>query len=115
MLLDLDGFKAVNDARGHAAGDELLRRVAASIDETVRATDCSSRVGGDEFAVLLEQSDGVTAPAVSERIVVAVARHCDATAGWASCPADAGDGEALYRLADGRLYERKRERAGARG
>jgi diguanylate cyclase (GGDEF)-like protein len=108
VLLDLDGFKAVNDLQGHAAGDDLLRRVAAAIDGAVRATDATSRVGGDEFAVLLEQSDGITAPTVAARIVDAVSLHSAATAGSASCPEDAGDAEELYRLADARLYERKR-------
>jgi diguanylate cyclase (GGDEF)-like protein len=115
VLLDLDGFKAVNDLQGHAAGDDLLRRVAGSIDEAVRATDATSRVGGDEFAVLLEQSDGISAPCVSERIVEAIALHSPVTAGWASCPDDAVDADGLYRHADARLYERKRDGAVARG
>ena len=115
VLLDLDGFKGVNDLQGHAAGDDLLRRVAASIEEAVRATDATARVGGDEFAVLLEQSDGVAAPVVAERIVDAVTGHAGATAGWASCPDDCESGEQLYRRADARLYERKRDGAAARG
>ena len=115
VLLDLDGFKAVNDLRGHAAGDALLRDVAAAIDQTVRATDATSRVGGDEFAVLLEQTDVITAPVVAGRIVDAVAPVAGITAGWASCPADAETAEDLYRLADAHLYERKRDGAVARG
>jgi diguanylate cyclase (GGDEF)-like protein len=115
VLLDLDGFKQVNDVQGHAAGDELLRAVAEAVDQAVRATDVTSRVGGDEFAVLLEQSDGVTAPMVAGRIVDAVSGVSGVTAGWASCPADAEDAEALYRLADTRLYEHKRDGALLRG
>ena len=115
VLLDLDGFKSVNDLQGHAAGDDLLRRVAASIDQAVRATDATSRVGGDEFAVLLEQSDGISAHLVVERVVEAVSIHCSVTAGWAACPDDADSAEALYRLADARLYEHKRDGLVARG
>ena len=115
VLLDLDGFKAVNDRQGHAAGDALLRAVAVAVEQTVRATDVTSRVGGDEFAVLLEQTDRITAPVVAERIVDAVEPVSAITAGWASCPGDGETGEDLYRLADAHLYERKRHGAVARG
>jgi len=107
VLLDLDDFKAVNDREGHAAGDDLLRSVGEAIVRTVRATDATSRVGGDEFAVLLEQTDDVTAPVVAQRILAAVAPYSRATTGCASCPDDAQTGDELYRVADARLYEGK--------
>ncbi len=54
LFLDVDGFKSVNDQHGHGYGDELLRRVARLIDESTRAADTAARIGGDEFAVLIE-------------------------------------------------------------
>ena len=57
MIIDIDGLKAVNDTYGHHAGDNLLRRVAAIMGERIRATDIVARLSGDEFAVLMPQSD----------------------------------------------------------
>ena len=57
VYLDLDGFKEVNDRLGHNAGDDVLKKVAQTIQANIRATDCVARLGGDEFAVLLSQTD----------------------------------------------------------
>ena len=54
LLIDLDGFKAINDTYGHAAGDRVLMHVAQQIDALVPSRDVAARLGGDEFAVLLE-------------------------------------------------------------
>lgn len=65
MMLDLDGFKAVNDACGHGAGDDVLKEVAARLRDSVRSTDTIARIGGDEFGVLVT---GITGTEDAERI-----------------------------------------------
>jgi diguanylate cyclase len=72
LALDLDRFKAVNDSGGHAAGDEILRRVAAVCQEHVRASDTVARLGGDEFAILLANCDLDRARAVGEKLMRAL-------------------------------------------
>jgi diguanylate cyclase (GGDEF)-like protein len=67
-LLDLDNFKRINDTRGHQAGDETLRRVASRLLSTVRSEDSICRLGGDEFLVLMTDTDAATASRVAERI-----------------------------------------------
>ena len=73
LLLDLDGFKLVNDSLGHLAGDQLLVQVAARVGDCVRGTDIAARFGGDEFAILLDDIVDVESPvAVAERIHAAL-------------------------------------------
>ncbi len=69
MLMDLDGFKAVNDSFGHGTGDELLTAVSQRLSTCLRSADVAARLGGDEFAVLLETSTRAEALAVGERIL----------------------------------------------
>ena len=71
VYLDLDGFKMVNDSRGHEAGDQVLREVAARVTRAVRTLDTVSRLGGDEFAILIEESARVLdeAETVAERVL----------------------------------------------
>jgi diguanylate cyclase (GGDEF)-like protein len=71
--LDLDGFKGVNDSFGHSEGDRLLRTIATLVAQSARATDVVARVGGDEFAVLMPDTDAEQARALLERIAGAVA------------------------------------------
>lgn len=68
LLLDLDGLKLINDGMGHAAGDRALRILARCASETVRHGDLVARIGGDEFAVLLPNTETSTAQAVAQRI-----------------------------------------------
>jgi diguanylate cyclase (GGDEF)-like protein len=70
LLIDLDGFKQVNDVHGHAAGDHLLVAVADRLRDMVRGADTSARLGGDEFAVLLDGAGD--AEAVAERVLTAL-------------------------------------------
>lgn len=73
LMVDLDNFKTINDTFGHMAGDALLRRVAAILSEIVRRSDMVSRYGGDEFLVLLPETDLEGADALSEKIRATVA------------------------------------------
>lgn len=69
LMIDLDGFKHVNDEQGHLVGDELLRRIAHSVEQCTRAVDVSGRFGGDEFVVILTDSDAHEATIVASRLV----------------------------------------------
>ncbi len=122
MYLDLDGFKPVNDNHGHAAGDELLRIVAARLRRAVRAEDMVSRIGGDEFACLLgglhdrEQLghlaakvfDAISAPCKIGALRVAV----HPSIGIAVCPDDGTTSEILLQNADKAMYAAKRQQTG---
>jgi diguanylate cyclase (GGDEF)-like protein/PAS domain S-box-containing protein len=116
LFVDLDGFKVVNDSKGHAAGDELLRTVAREIEARVRRTDAVARIGGDEFAVLLPGATAAQAERVAEKITAAVASVWPAGGkGGASVGVtelEPGDRTALDVLAaaDRAMYAVKRSR-----
>jgi diguanylate cyclase (GGDEF)-like protein len=116
LLLDLDGFKAINDRLGHQAGDELLRQIAPRLRSAVREDDLCARLGGDEFAVLLIDTPIDAARHTAERIVerlrvpYAIGRervHVGASAGVASAPLPARDVAELLRCADIAMYAAK--------
>jgi diguanylate cyclase (GGDEF)-like protein len=118
VVLDVDRFKAVNDAHGHAAGDAVLRAVAARAGAAVRAGDVLARVGGEEFAILLAGADLARAVEAAERLRRALAAAPVEAAGLAlrvtasfGCAAlGAGEApQALVARADARLYEAKRD------
>jgi diguanylate cyclase (GGDEF)-like protein/PAS domain S-box-containing protein len=75
LVIDLDNFKDVNDAFGHKAGDDLLKGVAGAVRHRIRQTDLLARIGGDEFAVLLPQTDSEQAQVAADGIVKAMGRH----------------------------------------
>ena len=122
IIIDLDGFKDVNDTYGHAAGDELLRTTAARLNANVRANDTVSRLGGDEFVVLLPRlTDDTIADAVADRIlrdllqplVVGEAMlSIRASAGIAITRGGGHDVDEILREADQALYQAKAEGKG---
>jgi diguanylate cyclase (GGDEF)-like protein len=118
LYLDLDGFKPVNDALGHAAGDEVLKEVARRLHAVVRETDTVARLGGDEFAVLLEpHGDREQAEMVAQRILDSVSepitvgnKQCSVgiSIGIALSSAQNFDTEAFIKKADAAMYEAKK-------
>jgi len=112
VLLDLVGFKAVNDTLGHPAGDELLVWTSAALHQLVRPRDAVARLGGDEFALILPEAAPAAALDVADRVRRTLAERVQATPGTAAAPADGSDIETLVRVADERLYA---ARASARG
>ena len=120
VVVDLDHFKSVNDTRGHPVGDRVLRCVADALGAIARSSDLVARVGGDEFAVALVETDQDGGDVFVERLRACVEERCAAddlpgdgifSAGVAHFPTEAKGAAALFELADARLYERKRARA----
>jgi len=113
VLLDLDGLKRLNDTLGHPAGDEALRALGDRLRRVLRYGDNAARIGGDEFALLLPNTDPEDVPALLERVGTTALGEADIPGfsyGLAVCPAEAEDTETLVRLADERLYAAKESR-----
>ncbi len=122
LLIDLDGFKEVNDALGHKAGDHLLRKLGPRLRARLNRQDVLVRLGGDEFAVLLAAADG---PEPAERCALELLEairepfaleginvHVDASIGIALAPAHCRDSSTLLRFADVAMYHAKRQGKG---
>ena len=114
LLIDIDHFKAYNDRFGHAAGDKMLKRIVLDIMAAARMSDLTYRFGGEEFVVIADGINADDALTLGERMRrrIADSHAGDASGvtvsiGIASCARDATDYDALFEIADKRLYEAK--------
>lgn len=114
LMADVDEFKKYNDAFGHPAGDEVLKKVAGILLSSTRSVDCTARYGGEEFAVLLTDTTGEVAAEVAERIRARVAaqefpgRKITLSIGIAEFPEHGQTAEEVISCADEALYTAKR-------
>ncbi|QDX80202.1 hypothetical protein B9N43_02350 [Denitratisoma sp. DHT3] len=119
MLLDLNGFKGINDNFGHHVGDELLKQVAERLSSVLRATDCVARLGGDEFIVCTgELADIQSTAHVAQKmldvldvplVIGSTTFNVSASVGIALYPEDGENMEVLVRNADAAMYQAKRQ------
>jgi diguanylate cyclase len=117
LMIDVDHFKQINDRYGHPAGDHVIRNVAAIVSRTVRASDISGRFGGEEFAVVLPETDIEGAAVIAERIRKRIEAatmepaegiRCTVSIGIAAAQPDVEDAGDWISRADRALYEAKR-------
>ncbi|HKY53700.1 MAG TPA: sensor domain-containing diguanylate cyclase [Anaerolineales bacterium] len=124
IMMDLDGFKAVNDTYGHSVGDDVLRLVFNQMARGVRNTDFLARYGGDELTLILTQSDMSSAQIVAEKIVEGMSRlkyklpdgrklKLGISGGIAIFPVNARSGPDMLRAADAALYQAKKHKRGS--
>ncbi len=122
LLLDLDGFKAVNERFGHLEGDRLLAEIGAALSDEVRAEDSVFRQGGDEFAVIAPETNAEEAEEVAARLRARAGRRgfgsddtrpVSAAVGFAMFPADGSTVDDLLGFADTDLFVAKRHRRAA--
>jgi diguanylate cyclase (GGDEF)-like protein len=123
IMMDLDGFKEVNDTYGHSVGDEVLRLVFNEMARGVRTTDFLARYGGDELTLILSQTELTSAQVVSEKITEGMKKvkyrlpdgrrlKLGISGGIALFPVHARSGPDLLRAADAALYHAKRYKRG---
>jgi diguanylate cyclase (GGDEF)-like protein len=125
LYIDLDGFKAINDSYGHAAGDEILQRVADCLRQSAGPEEMVSRIGGDEFVVLLRDADALMARAVADEIIIAISREhrindgralrVGCSVGVCLAPDQGREPETLLARADAALYDVKNQGKGHTG
>jgi two-component system cell cycle response regulator len=115
-MIDIDNFKNLNDTHGHDAGDDVIRLLSKVLREGTRGIDLASRIGGEEFAVLLVETNQQGGLEVAERLRLAIKSlqipsggSISASFGVAECPIDAQTAADLLKAADVALYEAKRK------
>jgi diguanylate cyclase (GGDEF)-like protein len=124
MMIDLDGFKNINDTFGHPIGDSVLKQLASGLNRAVRHTDFIARYGGDEFAIVLPEVDLIKALYVADKVCLTLAatdlhlpnetqRRLSACIGMAFFPSDTASVTELFTIADRRLYKAKRKAIGS--
>src|ERR1700682_663208 len=116
VMMDMHRFKEVNDKHGHPRGDEVLRMAAATLKKALRTSDYAFRIGGDEFALILPQTDAAQSLALARRVETVFAEMLQPLQlavsvsmdhGVANFPQDAEQADQLIRIADERLYSLK--------
>jgi len=109
LMLDIDNFKNYNDTQGHPAGDIFLKDAAKVFKNSVRVIDIVCRYGGEEFVIILPQTDKMSAEIIAERLRVQVELYLPSTVsiGIASIPEDAQEASVLIKKADDALYQAK--------
>ena len=122
LVLDMNGFKAINDSMGHAAGDEVLKTTAKRISRIVSAADLVSRLGGDEFTVIIQNTNRVSdIEAIANRIIKSIAApmqiegqevYVGVSIGMSLAPTDSTDADELFCFADTAMYVAKTNQQG---
>ncbi len=123
IMLDLDGFKEINDTHGHLVGDRILMMTAGVLCAHLRKSDVAARYGGDEFAVILPETDLAATSAIAGRIAAGISQvrldtkegaaiSFTASIGYAACLPDSPERDAILNVADRLMYESKRRGRG---
>jgi diguanylate cyclase (GGDEF)-like protein len=123
IMLDLDGFKDINDTHGHLVGDRILMMTAGVLCAHLRKSDVAARYGGDEFAVILPETDLAATSAIAGRIAAGISQvrldtkegaaiSFTASIGYAACLPDSPERDTILNVADRLMYESKRRGRG---
>jgi diguanylate cyclase (GGDEF)-like protein len=124
FVLDIDGFKALNDALGHSAGDAVLRETAARLQASVRVSDTVARLGGDEFVIVAVDADPTQAELIRAKVQQRMEEPMTIedrqvpvglSSGLAAFPQDGAEPAHLLRRADINMYREKRTKMSAAG